>query len=156
MRAEFIAKHGKGSLPFLCVLEETKAGWPHLHLVGRCKWLDQFWLSKRMGQLIGAPIVDVRRARSVDQVIHYVTKYIAKKPVRFIGTKRYWRSLDYLDDAAKALLRPPKNGWTCKVEKKDWRAVVSSYSLKHYIVVERFKQVLVIPRVSRWKHLYIG
>jgi len=96
IRREFIAAHGKGSLPFLAVFEATKQGWPHLHIVARCKWLDQRWLSKRMATLTDSHRVDVRRIRSVRTVARYVAKYIGKNPERWAGTKRYWRSLDYL------------------------------------------------------------
>ena len=100
IRAEYLRKHGKGSLPFLCVFEKTKKGWPHLHIVGRCKWLDQKWLSDRMRALTDSPIVDVRRVSGVGKVAHYITKYISKDPTRFKGTKRYWRSQDYLEPSA--------------------------------------------------------
>jgi len=96
VRREYVAAHGKGSLAFLTVFEATKQGWPHLHIVARCKWIDQGWLSKRMGALIGAPIVDVRRIKGLKEVAAYVAKYIGKNPHRFAGTKRYWRSLDFL------------------------------------------------------------
>lgn len=95
VRQEYLKEHGPRSLPFLAVFEATKRGWPHLHIVARAKWLDQRWLSRRMGELIGAPIVDVRRVKSVSQVAQYVAKYIGKNPHRFKGVKRYWRSLDY-------------------------------------------------------------
>ena len=97
IRSEYIKEHGAGSLAFLAVFEETKKGWPHLHLVARCKWLDQRWLSKRMAALHDSPVVDVRRVTGLDKVAHYVTKYIGKNPHRFEGAKRYWRSLDYLN-----------------------------------------------------------
>jgi len=96
VRREYIREHGKGTLAFLAVFEATKRGWPHLHIVARCKWLDQKWLSRRMDELHDSPIVDVRRVHGLRKVAAYVTKYIGKNPHRFTGVKRYWRSLDYL------------------------------------------------------------
>lgn len=101
IRSEYVEEHGKGSLAFLAVFEETKRGWPHLHIVARAKWVDQAWLSKRMGQLHNSPVVDVRRVTGLGKVAHYVTKYIGKNPHRFEGVKRYWRSLDYLNPVAE-------------------------------------------------------
>ncbi len=89
VRAEYLKKHGKDSLHFLAVFEAYDSGWPHLHIVARGGWLDQRWLSKRMGALIGAPIVDVRRVKSPGQIAAYVSKYIGKNPHRFKGVKRY-------------------------------------------------------------------
>jgi len=100
LRREYIREHGKGSLAFLAVFEETKRGWPHLHIVARCKWLNQRWLSNRMRDLHDSPVVDVRRVHGTKKVAAYVSKYIGKNPHRFVGVKRYWRSLDYL-------IRPP-------------------------------------------------
>jgi len=95
IRREYLNKNGKDSLPFLAVFEETKRGWPHLHIVARCKWLSQRALSKRMDELIGAPICWVERLKTTRKIANYVAKYIGKNPYRFHGTKRYWRSLDY-------------------------------------------------------------
>ncbi len=95
-RRQYVKAHGKGSLAFLTVFEATRQGWPHLHIVARCKWIDQRQLSKFMGAEIGAPVVDVRRIKGQSEVAGYISKYIGKNPQRFAGTKRYWRSLDYL------------------------------------------------------------
>jgi len=96
LRREYIREHGKGSLPFLAVFEATKRGWPHLHIVARCKWLEQRWLSRRMASLTGSPIVWVERVHGKSKVAAYVSKYVGKNPHRFAGVKRYWRSRDYL------------------------------------------------------------
>lgn len=97
VRAEYLRANGPRSLDFLAVFEDTKRGWPHLHIVARCKWIDQKWLSKRMGELIGSPVVWINRIKSRRKIANYVAKYIGKNPHRFEGTKRYWRSLHYLD-----------------------------------------------------------
>jgi len=96
LRREYIREHGKGSFPFLAVFEETKRGWPHVHMVCRTKWISRKWLKKRMGELTDSPVVHVRRVKGLRKVASYITKYISKNPHRFAGVKRYWRSLDYL------------------------------------------------------------
>ena len=96
VRREYLKKHGKGTLPFLCVFEATQNGWPHLHIVARCKWLEKRWLRKRMAELIGAKVVDVQRVKRSESVGKYIAKYIGKRPERFEGVKRYWRSQDFL------------------------------------------------------------
>lgn len=116
VRREYIREHGKGSLAFLAVFEKTKKGWPHLHIVARCKWLSQTWLSARMADLIDSPIVDVRRVHGLRKVAAYVTKYISKDPHRFTGVKRYWRSLDYLLPPAEE----EEDAWS---EVPTWRIV---------------------------------
>lgn len=132
VRREYLEAHGKGSMPFLAVFEATKSGWPHLHIVVRSKWIDQRWLSKRMGELIGAPIVDVRKVKGVGEVARYVAKYIGKNPERFEGTKRYWRSLDYLFPEADTdeIEASPVGSW--EVVEMHWLAFVHLYQLQAY------------------------
>lgn len=121
LRRQYVRKHGKGSIPFLCVFEATKKGWPHLHIVARAPWVSQKWLSREMAKMHDSPIVDVRRVTGVSKVAHYISKYISKNPHRFEGVKRYWRSLDFL---LPCLVPEPfqlvaPDGWT--IVKANWR-----------------------------------
>ncbi len=95
LRQRAMRKYNLDALPFLAVFEKTKAGEPHLHILMRSQWLSQKWLSAQMRELIGAPIVDIRRVHGASKVADYVSKYIGKDPKRFVGTKRYWSSRDY-------------------------------------------------------------
>lgn len=90
------AEYHYPTIPYLCVFEATKSGEPHLHILLRCKWIDQRWLSDQMKLLTNAPIVDVRRITSQRQAAAYVAKYVGKDPHHFDGTKRYWCTRDYL------------------------------------------------------------
>lgn len=82
-------------LPFIAVLEATKAGTPHLHILARVRWLDQRWLSLQAAELLNAPIVDVRRIDAHRSIAGYVAKYVGKAPKQFGTSKRYWKSRDY-------------------------------------------------------------
>lgn len=88
-------KYGYKRLPYLAVFERTKRGEPHLHILLRCKWIDQRWLSRQMAEMINAPIVDIRRVWNTQHAATYISKYIGKDPVAFTGCKRYWKSRDY-------------------------------------------------------------
>ncbi len=81
--------HYKG-FAYFCVLEATKKGEPHLHILARVKWIDQRWLSRQMRELTGAPIVDIRMVKSAGEIAAYVGKYVGKAPHRFETCKRYW------------------------------------------------------------------
>lgn len=95
-------KYGYRSIPYLCVFEATKKGEPHLHILCRVKWIDQAWLSRQMRDLTGAPIVDIRKVRSVKQAANYISKYIGKAPHRFATCKRYWCTRSYkFEDTAE-------------------------------------------------------
>lgn len=135
VRAEYLKKNGKKSLPFLAVFEATKQGWPHIHIVARARWIDQAWLSKRMASLAGAPIVDVRKIKGLREVAGYIAKYIGKNPSRFLGTKRYWRSLDYLAPTrdVKALDAEPPPQW--RIEKCSWLMAALLLTTEGYTVI---------------------
>jgi len=125
IRREYVKEHGKGSLPFLCVFEATKKGWPHIHIVARAKWLSQKWLKKRMAELHNSPHVDVRRVHGVSKVASYISKYISKNPHRFAGVKRYWRSLDYLLPPPETPYDPWDDVPWWRVDRRQWYCVVS-------------------------------
>jgi hypothetical protein len=84
--------------PFIAVFEATKEGWPHLHILMRCRFISQRWYSDTMERLIGAPIVHVRFIQDVGRVGAYVAKYVSKAPEGFAHCKRWWRSSDYSID----------------------------------------------------------
>ncbi len=88
-------KYNYAHLPYFAVVEATKAGQPHLHILVRAQWIDQRWLSDQMREITGDYIVDVRRIVRPKEVVHYVAKYIGKAPHKFGSSKRYWQSRDY-------------------------------------------------------------
>lgn len=93
---------------FLTVVEKTKAGEPHLHVLLRGGYVPQKWISEQMRDLIDAPIVDIRAIKSMQQVVTYVAKYIAKAPAQFATFKRYWSSRAYEIDKPDEFKKDPK------------------------------------------------
>lgn len=82
---------------FMAVFEATKQGWPHLHILARMPYVPQATLSKWMSEIDDSPIVWVEKIKNRKKAAAYVAKYISKSPAGFAGTKRYWRSLGYLE-----------------------------------------------------------
>lgn len=64
---------------YLRVLEVTKKGWPHFHLVARCPFIKQSYISNAWATLTGAPIVDIRQIKRQQDVAQYVMKYLCKQ-----------------------------------------------------------------------------
>jgi len=85
-----LRKYGYKSIPYICVFEATKKGEPHLHILCRVKWISQQWLSSKMKELTGSPIVWIIQVKSIRQACNYIAKYIGKEPHRFATCKRYW------------------------------------------------------------------
>lgn len=98
LRQQMKRELGIDHVPFIAIFERTKKGWPHLHILMRCRFVAQAWYSRTMERLIGAPIVDVRFIQDVGRVGAYVAKYISKAPEAFAHCKRWWRSHDYAID----------------------------------------------------------
>jgi len=86
------------SLPYIAVMEATKKGQPHVHILCRVRWLPQRWLSAQTADIANAPIVWIERISGGHKAAGYISKYLGKDPHRFGGCKRYWRSLDWIAD----------------------------------------------------------
>jgi len=88
-------QHPKRSIEYLAVVEATKRGEPHLHILFRGPFVPQATLSTWMNEIAESPIVDIRRIKNAREVVRYVAKYITKKPAQFGTSKRYWQSVNY-------------------------------------------------------------
>lgn len=111
-------------IPFLAVVERTKAGTPHLHILSRVRYLDQKTLSAWAGELLDAPIVDIRRIDAHRGIARYVSKYVGKDPEQFGTCKRYWQSPDYDQRPAPEKSAPgPGFNWLNKVKHPLWKLV---------------------------------
>jgi len=110
-RLRRIPKHS--GLEYFVVVEATKAGEPHLHVLLRSNYIPHAWLSAVMDELAQAPVVDIRKVRSPQEVVRYLAKYLTKAPARFGASKRYWSTRGYdLDPQPKKDAEPDgSNRW---------------------------------------------
>jgi len=101
-------------IQYLVIVEATKHGEPHLHILYRGPFIPQRVLSHWMSQLISSPICDIRKVRSQRELIRYVAKYVTKKPAQFGTSKRYWQSRGYQlpDPEREAMDEVPDGAWT--------------------------------------------
>lgn len=77
------------SVEYLAIFEKTENGEPHLHIMARMPYLPQRVLSTMMNKLIGAPVVDIRKANGTEKIAYYITKYVGKNPSSYSTVKRY-------------------------------------------------------------------
>lgn len=96
IRRNLKTQYPKMRIEFLAIFEATKLGWPHLHILLRCGFLDQRHLTAEMLRLTNSPIVDIRAIKSRKGAAMYVSKYIGKAPGQFAKLKRYWSSKRWL------------------------------------------------------------
>lgn len=93
-------KYRLSDFPYMVVVEATKRGEPHLHVLTRVRWIDWAFLRDCMAELINAPIVRIERLKYAKAAASYVAKYLSKGPELFKGCKRYWQSRSWIEDKA--------------------------------------------------------
>lgn len=85
-------------IDYLWVIEATKNGEPHLHVLMRADYIDQRYISSVMTELINAPIVHVKAVNNGAHAAAYVAKYCSKDARKFAGCKRYGYSSTWIID----------------------------------------------------------
>lgn len=124
---EFRRLNPTKELHYLAVIELTKLGEPHIHLICRSSRIPQAELSAWMAKRMGAPVVDVRLVRGAREVAKYVSKYISKRPIKLGSLKRYWRSLKYLPTSnaeKRRLRRQQQSVWIIDMDRESYLKVL--------------------------------
>lgn len=117
IRRRYSRLHPGEKIEFMAVFEKTKAGWPHLHIVARMKFLPQNTLSVWMSELADSPVCDIRRVTNDAMAAAYVAKYCGKDPTTFKGAKRYWASKLYRSKSPKPdWLKAFDNGYSTRTK----------------------------------------
>ena len=78
-RKRLLREWGLPKVPFVAVLEWTKRGAPHLHILLTSPFISQRTLSRHWKESSGNPIVDVRRIRHTTEIAKYLTNYLTKQ-----------------------------------------------------------------------------
>lgn len=105
---------------YLCVLEATKGGWPHLHILWRGRYIPQAWLSEQMERHTQSPVCWIEKINNPETRAGYVAKYCGKEPHKFGTLKRYWQTKNYQ--------HPDESSWV-QYFPKSWKWTVLSYSI---------------------------
>jgi hypothetical protein len=121
-------------LPFLAVMEATKAGWPHLHILLRSEFMSSKLLSEWMAELTDSPILKIERLDNRRKISAYICKYAGKCAHKFATCKRYWSSRDYQlpDVRNESATRDFPSGW--RFVKDGLAAVVLTFAREGYAI----------------------
>jgi len=100
---------GLTSIEIFRTVERTKRGWPHFHMVARCPYIPQEWLSWQMAKRIKSPVVDIRAIRNLQRQVAYMVAYVTKEEHRFGNSRRYSFTQKYKlpSDTEHVPLAPP-------------------------------------------------
>jgi len=143
-------QHPSEPVEYLAIVEQTKAGEPHLHILLRSPFIAQAWLSACMAELINAPIVDIRRIRKAAEVIRYVAKYVTKAPAKMGLAKRYWTSQSYNIPETPTATEDPSIGPGWHIDKRPLHCIIEDWLYDHYQARRHRGDVLLGQRVSHW------
>lgn len=116
-------------IQYFLVVERTKNGWPHFHILLRAPYIPQAWYQKQWLELAGSPIVDIRAIHGGRETARYVGKYLGKSPHRFSKMRSYDASRGWFDPTggrhawrhknpltAKALLHEPWERFSTRLD----------------------------------------
>jgi len=92
MRLDIMKKRKWQRLEFLAVFEPHVSGWPHLHIILRCPYIDIYWIKEWMEKRFNSFKQDIRSIDQQQWVAAYVAKYCGKGATKFGTCKRYWQS----------------------------------------------------------------
>jgi len=143
-------QHPSEPVEYLAIVEQTKAGEPHLHILLRSPFIPQPWLSAAMGELIHAPIVDIRRIRKAAEVIRYVAKYVTKAPAKMGTAKRYWTSQGYNIPETPTATADPSIGPGWRIDKRPLHSIVEEWLFDSYQARRHRGDVLVAFHFPTW------
>jgi len=140
-------------IEYLAIVELTKRGEPHLHILLRSPYIPHALISAAMDELIDAPIVDIRRIREPKEVIRYVAKYLTKANVRLGTAKRYWSSRSYELDKEEPF--EPETwmgpGWT--IDKRPILTILNEWRYQQYTCSRQAVDVWSAEYEPNWRPL---
>jgi hypothetical protein len=118
---------------YYVVVEETKRGEPHLHVLMRADPVPQRLIAEWWKKLTGWFVVWVKDVKDASKHARYLGKYLGKGMKRFGASKRYWSSRNWLlppAEAAEADTWKPQT-WSWRKEHPD--DLVMHYRLRGFL-----------------------
>lgn len=117
---------------YMAFIEKTKLGEPHLHILLRCPFIPQKWLSAQMKDLVNSPVVWIEQVKGTARAIRYVTKYVGKAPAQFGTAKRYWISRLWRLDPEPQTDSFVYDPWTMRVQRARWSEILHERTTNRY------------------------
>lgn len=88
-------------IEYFVVVEATKKGWPHFHILLRCKRIERRKIKNWWRKLTGSYIVKWETVWNVKGAAFYLTNYLKKGLEQFGKSKRYFRSENWISEDQK-------------------------------------------------------
>lgn len=141
-------KHGNAAVGYAKIVELTKAGTPHLHIIVSCPWIEQRWLSAAWQHLTGSFIVDVRTVKARKGVSGYLTSYLTKALAVPPGMRKWSAARGYVPPTPERELEPGEIPPTAKWHRSTPMRIAATYLSQGYTYVGEW----LVPAPSAWPH----
>jgi len=126
-------EHPNSEIEYFAVVEATKRGEPHIHVLLRSPFLPQPQISAWMDELAASPIVHIESIDSEGKAAAYVAKYAGKEPVRFGSFKRYWASRGYAIPDPDDDYEPAPKGSPWYVDMRPLPEILKEWTMDGYV-----------------------
>ena len=124
-----------GEFEYFRVLEVTRKGWPHYHLIVRSEYIPHATIKSVWAELTGATIVDVRKIKKSQDVYFYLVKYLGKQKYipwtnrRVSWTRHFFPKSDFM---AADPLQLELKGWIDEHPQDVLRKQYRPYTIRQY------------------------
>lgn len=97
---------GSRAIGYAKVVELTKRGTPHLHIIATMPYVHKSRLSQAWRELTGSYIVDIRKVNSPRGLSKYLTSYLTKAMEVPEGRRKWSAAANYVPPAEPRALEP--------------------------------------------------
>lgn len=123
----FRRRFPSSQLGYAKIVELTRAGTPHLHILVECPFVPQRWIAAQWRELTGSFIVDIRAIKSRRMMANYLTSYLTKALDVPAGHRKWSASAHWVPPAPKAELAAGEIAPHGSFVRSDLENVVASY-----------------------------
>jgi hypothetical protein len=120
-------KFGNRAVGYAKIVELTKAGTPHLHIVAEMPFISARALSADWQRLTGAFIVDIRRVKSQRGIAVYLSSYLTKALAVPEGMRKWSAAKGFVPPLPPQELEEGEIAPTARFARAGIDAVVQSY-----------------------------
>lgn len=120
-------KFGPRAVGYAKIVELTKAGTPHLHIIADVPFIAQRQLAAEWRALTGSYIVDIRKVRGRDGIAGYLTSYLTKALEVPAGMRKWSAARQWVPPDPPAQREPGELPPEARFANQSTAAIVAAY-----------------------------
>lgn len=127
---------GDAAVGYAKIVELTKAGTPHLHIIAEMPYVPQRSLSAAWNALTGSYVVDIRRVRSRNGIGGYLTSYLTKALAVPEGMRKWSAARGWVPPEEHSELEPGEMPPAATFARSDIESLRKSYREAGYVELD--------------------